>query len=155
MATGRTPVAIGSSVPRWPTLDVPNFLRIAFSMACEVLRSGLSMMRIPCMSSAEGARAKRADVKLLTTPAAARLPSFERRGMGPSRNQPHSPPFQGGVAAQRPGWLVKVAQRSGASLFPLVFYLIQQLLDPQALFDRFVIVECQLRNSLHVVQALA
>ena len=27
--------------------------------------------------------------------------------MGPSRNKPHSPPFKGGEAAQRPGWLVK------------------------------------------------
>src|SRR5262249_24356162 len=33
-------------------------------------------------------------------------PSFERRGMGLVPRQAHSPPFKGGVAAQRPGWLV-------------------------------------------------
>src|SRR5262245_5318427 len=31
---------------------------------------------------------------------------FERRGIGLVSRRVHSPPFKGGVAAQRPGWLV-------------------------------------------------
>src|SRR5215472_1747938 len=42
----------------------------------------------------------------------AQTPSLKRRGMGPSRNQPHSPPFKGGVAAQRPGWLARRCSRA-------------------------------------------
>src|SRR5262245_30766165 len=34
------------------------------------------------------------------------LPSFERRGMAWFPRRLHSPPFKGGVAAQRPGWFV-------------------------------------------------
>jgi hypothetical protein len=95
--------------------------------------------------------------------------------MGPSRNTAHSPPFsrRGGCAInQMPrshisgaDGVVSKRSRSEASfdararrarsLLPLVFDLIQQLFDPQTLFDRFVIVECQFRNPLHVVQALA
>src|SRR5215468_11184923 len=37
---------------------------------------------------------------------------FERTGTGLVPRRPHSPPFKGGVAAQRPGWLIKGREAS-------------------------------------------
>jgi len=39
-------------------------------------------------------------------------PSFEKEGNGLVPRRPHSPPFKGGEAAQRPGWLVKGREAS-------------------------------------------
>ena len=44
---GSTPVAIGSSVPAWPTLRVPSRRRSFATISKEVKSSGLSMMIIP------------------------------------------------------------------------------------------------------------
>src|SRR6185437_13544294 len=42
-----TPVAIGSSVPAWPTRRVPARRRMRATMSCEVMPPGLSTMTRP------------------------------------------------------------------------------------------------------------
>src|SRR5262249_24430523 len=46
-ASGSTPVASGSSVPRWPTRRVPSQRRAASTTSCEVQPPGLSTTRKP------------------------------------------------------------------------------------------------------------
>src|SRR5256884_7367746 len=43
----RTPVAIGSSVPAWPTFFVPASRRTRATTSCEVMPPGLSTMTRP------------------------------------------------------------------------------------------------------------
>src|SRR6185436_3953217 len=52
ITSGRTPVAIGSSVPRWPTRRVFASLRSLFTTSCDVHPSGLSTTMIPSIGSA-------------------------------------------------------------------------------------------------------
>src|SRR5947208_2947285 len=41
------PVAIGSSVPQWPTFLIPSLRRISATTSCEVIPSALSTSRTP------------------------------------------------------------------------------------------------------------
>src|SRR5688572_24559831 len=53
MAIGRTPVAIGSSVPVWPTRLAPRTALTRATTAAEVIPAGLSTTRTPCISDLE------------------------------------------------------------------------------------------------------
>src|SRR5690606_41320183 len=55
-ASGSTPVACGSSVPRWPTRRVPNQRRAASTTSCDVPPAGLPTTRKPLGPGPSSAR---------------------------------------------------------------------------------------------------
>ena len=57
MTSGRTPVAIGSSVPRCPTERSPQMRRTLATTSCEVIPAGLSTIRMPSIAMSAYGRA--------------------------------------------------------------------------------------------------
>ena len=112
------PVAIGSSVPAWPTFRVPSARRTASTASCEVMPAGLSTRRSPRAAAVTPPRRLAA--------ASAATEPLDRAGRPVPRRVAGGEPVPAAAERGRDGGDVVTAPRPHADLEPAVPLLLQR-----------------------------